>query len=77
MTQTDFQFDDRASQTARILKALKGGKKLTPLDALNDFGCFRLGARCYDLRKQGYDIKTEIVKTKSGKHVACYSLEGK
>ena len=32
------------SQTALILKGLNNGLKLTPLDALNLYGCLRLGA---------------------------------
>lgn len=44
------------SQTTQILQALERGETLTPIDALNRFGCFRLGARVYDLRKMGYNI---------------------
>lgn len=71
---------ERSSQTARILEHLKSGRSITPLQALNDFGCFRLGARCWDLRHgkfdgKEYEIKREMVKTKSGKSVAQYSLE--
>lgn len=64
-----------ASQTARIKAALLRGETLTPMDALRRFGCFRLGARIWDLRnKQGMDIRTEQFRTKSGKIVAAYSL---
>ena len=60
-----------ASQTARIKAALLRGETLTPMDALRRFGCFRLGARIWDLRnKQGMDIRTEQFRTKSGKIVA-------
>lgn len=65
---------NRVSQSTKILAHLQSGHRLTPIDALNLFGCFRLGARCWDLRKQGYDIKTEIVE-KNGKHFASYWLE--
>ncbi len=64
-----------ASQNAMILKALQNGDKITPLDALNRFDCFRLGARIYNLKKLGYPITKEMIKTRSGKHVALYSLE--
>ncbi len=64
----------RQSQSDQILAALKSGRKLTPIDALNDFDCMRLGARIEELRKQGFDIKTEDFQTRSGKHVALYSL---
>ena len=44
------------SQLQGILEALQRGETLTPIDALNRFGCFRLGARIWDLRKKGYEI---------------------
>ena len=49
------------------------GNEITPMDALNKFGCFRLGARIADLKKEGYDIKTRIAK--GGKNYAIYKLE--
>ena len=53
-----------ASQTARIKAALLRGETLTPMDALRRFGCFRLGARIWDLRnKQGMNIRTEQFRT--------------
>ena len=39
------------SQNERILAHLKKGKKITPLDALEKFGCFRLAARISDYEK--------------------------
>ena len=32
------------SQKDLILKALKSGHRVTPIDALNRYGCFRLAA---------------------------------
>lgn len=61
------------TQTTAILQYLKQGNSLTPLSALNLFGCFRLGARCWDLRKQGYNIQMTMVKN-NGKHFASYKL---
>jgi len=61
------------SQASEILKALKRGRKLTPLAALNEFGTLRLGARILDLRQSGYDIKTRMVR-KGRSRVAEYSL---
>ena len=63
------------SQTALILKGLNNGLKLTPLDALNLYGCLRLGARIWELKRMGHQIKTEIITTGSGKRVAQYSKE--
>ena len=55
---------------------LKRGHSITPLEALDMFGCFRLGARIADLRSEGNDIITETIK-KGGKRYASYSLKGK
>lgn len=64
------------SQTKEILKHLEAGNSLTPLEALEKFDCFRLGARCYDLRKEGYNIQSEIVKNPwNGKRYAKYFLK--
>ena len=59
------------SHKEEVLKYLQSGKKLTPLDALNLFGCFRLGARICELRQNGYEI---INESKNGSF-AVYSLE--
>lgn len=62
------------SQAKRILEHLKAGNGITPMDALDLFGCFRLGARIADIKKMGYDIVTERVKVEGGKYVARYHL---
>jgi len=38
------------------------GHCITQLDAANLFGCWRLGARIYDLREAGFTIESETVK---------------
>ena len=50
------------SQTKMIKAALENGAALTPLDALERFGCFRLGARIKELRDAGMAIETRMVK---------------
>jgi hypothetical protein len=63
------------SQEQLILSHLKR-KPLTPLEALFDYGCFRLAARVHDLRSKGYVIETrEVVKDE--KRYAQYWLESK
>lgn len=59
------------SHKEEIIKYLQSGEKLTPLEALNMFGCFRLGARICELRQKGYNI---INESKNG-IFAVYSLE--
>ena len=66
------------SQNKQIRKWLRSGRKLTPLDALYQFGCFRLSARIYDLRKEGMAIKSETIAITSAgkvKHVSRYYCE--
>jgi len=53
---------------------LEKGRSITPIQALDMFGCFRLGARIWDLRKAGYDIETLNHKLPNGKIVAKYKL---
>jgi len=61
------------AQNNQILKYLQTGRSLTPMDALQKFGCFRLGARIYDLRGMNYNILTEKVHA-NGKRFARYWL---
>lgn len=61
------------TQTAAILEALKQGSRLTPMDALRRFGCFRLAARIWDLRKAGYAIHERSVEV-GGAVVSEYSM---
>ena len=60
------------TQAEHILQALKDGDRLTPLDALNRFGVFRLAARVSELRRDGHDIVTTT--RKGGKQYAVYHL---
>ena len=60
------------SQTQAILKHLQRAS-ITPLEALDRYGCFRLGARIHELKQAGHSIKSEIVE-REGKRFARYSL---
>ena len=52
------------SDKNRVLAYLREHGSITPLEALNSFGCYRLGARVWDLRRDGHTISTEIVEGK-------------
>ena len=56
-----------------ILTRLQEGRSLTPLEALNEFGCFRLAAHIESLRKDGHRIFTHMVN-ENGKKYAKYTL---
>ena len=60
------------SQTTQIISHIKKGP-ITPLQALNLYGCLRLAARINDIRYMGYDIESKMVK-RNGKRFAEYSL---
>lgn len=62
------------TQANAILKHMQDGNGITPMDALELCGCFRLNARIADLKKRGYEIITEKVKVDGGKYVARYHL---
>lgn len=72
----DFGGHSRPTQAARILAWLESGRSITPLEALDRFGCFRLGARILELRRQGHAIASRmVVATAEGKRVAQYWLQ--
>lgn len=62
------------SQCATIRKMLEAGRHVTPMDALNECGCFRLGARIWDLKHMGMDIKMRLVSNGNGKKYAEYFI---
>lgn len=62
------------TQTQWILDNLKHGP-LTPVDALNGCGCFRLASRINDLRNAGHPIETKSRHLPNGKVVAEYHLK--
>lgn len=67
--------DHRGDQASRILEFLKAGNRITPLQALEMFGCLRLGGRIYDLKQEGWNIIPEMITLPNGKRVAEYHLE--
>ena len=44
------------TQCDKILRYLEDTGSITPLDALREFGCMRLGARIWDLKRRGHEI---------------------
>lgn len=53
----------QTTQTEKIKEVLLKGGSITPLDALQNFGCMRLGARIWELiHKQGFEIVGEMVQ---------------
>lgn len=63
------------SQDKEILKYLKSGNRITALEALRLFGCFRLASRIHTLKASGEPIQRQMIKTESGKIIAQYYIE--
>lgn len=59
------------TQSQQILAHLEKGRTLTPKDALQRFGCFRLAARVHDLECAGHVIHRRIERA-DGKKFARY-----
>lgn len=49
------------SQNKVLRKHLESGKSISPLQALNKFGIYRLASRVNDCRNAGMNIVTEMV----------------
>lgn len=67
------------TQNEAVLRHLLDNRSITSLEAMNKYGIMRLGARVYDLKKQGYPIKTflRIGKSRNGESMvyAEYRME--
>jgi len=63
------------SQNALIKGWLLNGYTITQLEALNQFGCFRLAARIADLKDKGLNVVTDMVTLENGKRVARYFVK--
>ena len=50
------------TQSEKVLRHLRDYGSITPMEALNDYGIMRLGARIYDLKREGHVITREIVE---------------
>lgn len=63
------------SQCKKILTWLQQGNTLTSIEALNQFGCFRLASRINDLRQRGIDVCKRMIKNPdNGKRYAEYYI---
>jgi hypothetical protein len=67
------------TQNDRIMRHLREFGSITQMEAMQEYGCFRLASRISDLRSEGVKIKREMVKGKNRydepTHFAKYRLE--
>tara|TARA_R100000808_G_C2032457_1_gene75659 strand:- start:38 stop:511 length:474 start_codon:yes stop_codon:yes gene_type:complete len=65
----------RKTQRSKIKEHLESGLSITPIDALERYGCFRLAAIIHTLRHEdGMNIEKELIKNKFGTKYGKYSL---
>lgn len=64
----------RTSQREMIRQDLLAGKVITPIDALEKYGSYRLAARIAELREEGMAITT--YQDPKNNMYAQYALEG-
>lgn len=63
------------TQSKLILDHMSNHDGITPWEAMTLYGCMRLSARIWELRKKGYIIETDAVR-RNGKCFAKYILKG-
>jgi hypothetical protein len=61
-------------QDRKVLDHLSSGKTLTQLEAFGVYGIFRLGARVWSLKQDGYKITSRRKVDANGKPYAEYAL---
>ncbi len=64
-----------SKQHGDILEYLRTGRSLTFLESVQKLGVLALSQRIGELKKMGWDIKSELIKTDTGKHIARYWIE--
>lgn len=64
------------TQRSAILNYLIKKKTITPMEALDKFGAFRLASHINVLRSRGYLIKTDLIRTNDGRTYAKYFYLG-
>ena len=63
------------TQSKQIEDYLDEGNRITQLDALNLFKCFRLASRISDIQREGRTVQSRFISTYSGKRVKEYWFE--
>lgn len=63
-----------SSQRDAVLEHLRERGPISALEALEELGIMRLGARVYELRALGHDVRTTFETNEGGKRYARYAL---
>lgn len=60
------------TQHQTLLAAFKRGETLTVAESLSRYGIYALSQRCGELVDDGHPIKSQTIKTPTGKRVSQY-----
>jgi hypothetical protein len=72
----DYEWNEEfPTQKSIVRQHLLDGNSITPLEALNRFGIFRLAAVVHELREEGLPIITEKIQVSPRKRVAKYFIK--
>jgi len=52
-------------QADRIVEYMKEHGGITSLDAARDLGCMRLGARIFEIKERGIEVKSEFINVEN------------
>lgn len=61
------------TQTQTVLNHLQRRGSISPMEALVSYGIYRLAAKIYDLREEGFGIHTEMKRDEAGHKYARYT----
>ena len=64
--------EQTATQKDLILRFMQENGSITQIEAAQEIGCWRLGARIFDLKRDGHNIKKDTVlrKNRYGKPIS-------
>lgn len=55
----------KATQCEKIIRHLKTFGSISSLEAITEYGILRLASRIHDLKRQGYNIVSEVKASKN------------
>lgn len=62
------------TRTSKVLEYMRNHNTITSIEAVRLFGCTRLASIIFSLKKQWYNIASEMRDVGDGKRVTFYSL---
>lgn len=60
--------DSAKTQSEKILTHMLRGNRISPIVALEEFGCMRLGARIHEIKAMGFEVQDEFVEAPGPGH---------